>query len=529
MLAKAKAKSDAAAAAAKAKASEAADEVAKAAKEKKDAAAQAAREKAEELEQRAKAKATETRDEVKQAARDKRDAVAAAASAKKEELKDDVKQAAREKKDAVSAAASAKKEELKEGAAAASAAAAAKATAAKAAIKEEALDSSEVEPTLVRRNVLLTVHDGEVDLALGAVGKQYLLTGRLSKAAASSVPLVGLAYSLIGPLWDKMRDTCVIAAIYGHDIENDEVQGRIFQCVGEMMFEKGEGGGATSAIVKSVSKRITARISQRSASSVAINSTPFLGAAVNVVIQKTIASELREVQSTAMVTFKDGGREIPREEYLVEDSELLQAGKLRYITDKLNGLEDFTDGKTTSAKEALDARYNVSARADRAKKKAFDKLSLVDNRFKVTERVNQAKGRATEKVDEMQMKARTTTAAKANELVSTKLDMVTTVVVEGLDNSLDLPGFLSVPLATLVRETVEDVKHETTAGIESLLVKEEEWEPTIRVEDLGCLGRARGCASLALAPLPLIFSYHSDKSLCGTAGSCTTGARTTTR
>ena len=48
-----------------------------------------------------------------------------------------------------------------------------------AALKEEALDSTEVEPTRSRRNVLLTVHDGDVQAALDAVGKKYLLTDRL--------------------------------------------------------------------------------------------------------------------------------------------------------------------------------------------------------------------------------------------------------------------------------------------------------------------------------------------------------------
>jgi hypothetical protein len=498
----AKAKADAAAAAVSAKAAETRDAAAQAATAKKDEVAQAARDKAEELEGRAKAAAKEKKDavaaaatakkdEVTQAARDKAEELEGRAKAKVAETRDEVKAAVNEKTDAIGAAAAAKKEELSEAAAAASAAAAEKATAAKEALKEEALDSSEIEPTVVRRNVLLTVHEGDVDAALGAVGKQYLLTGKLSKAAAASVPLVGLAYSTIGPLWDKMRDTCVIAAIYGHDIEDDEVQGRIFQCVGEMMFEKGEGGG-TPAIVKSVGKKITARISQRSASSAAINSTPLLGAAVNVVIQKTIATELREVQSTAIITFKDGGRELTQEEYLIEDSEMLQAGKMRYISDKLNGLEDFTDEKTSSAKEALDARYNVSARAEAAKQKAFGKLSLMDNRFGVTKRVNEAKVRATDKVDEVQTLARTKAAEKASSVVNGKLDMVTMVVVEGLDNSLDLPGFLAVPLETMVRETVEDVKHETTAGIESFIVKEEEWEPTIKVEDLSCWGRMRG-------------------------------------
>lgn len=44
----------------------------------------------------------------------------------------------------------------------------------------------------------------------------------------------------------------------------------------------------------------------------------------------------------------------------------VKAGKMRYISDKLNGLEDFTGDKTSSAKEALDSRYGLSARAEAA-------------------------------------------------------------------------------------------------------------------------------------------------------------------
>jgi hypothetical protein len=47
---------------------------------------------------------------------------------------------------------------------------------------------------------------------------------------------------------------------------------------------------------------------------------------------------------------------------------------MRYISDKLNGLEDFTGDKTASAKEALDSRYGLSARAEAAQKKAQEKL-----------------------------------------------------------------------------------------------------------------------------------------------------------
>ena len=58
------------------------------------------------------------------------------------------------------------------------------------ALKDEALDSSEFESTISRRNILLTVADGDVDRALDAVARQYLMTGRLSKLAASSLPVI---------------------------------------------------------------------------------------------------------------------------------------------------------------------------------------------------------------------------------------------------------------------------------------------------------------------------------------------------
>ena len=232
--------------------------------------------------------------EVARRAAEKKEGLTQAASDKKQELV----HRATEQKDGLAHAAAEKKDALVKGARR-------RASLVGNMIKEEALDSSEVEPTVQRRNVLLTVHAGDVDAALSAVGRQYLLTGKLSKATAASVPLVGLAYSTIGPLWDKMRDCCVIAALYGHDIESEAVQGKIYQCVGEMLFDGGSDGGGgmvEKAVVKQVAKKVTARISARSGASVAINSTPLVGAMVNVVIQKTIASELQEVQGAAMVT-----------------------------------------------------------------------------------------------------------------------------------------------------------------------------------------------------------------------------------
>ena len=100
--------------------------------------------------------------------------------------------------------------------------------------------------------------------------------------------------------------------------------------------------------------------------------------------------------------FRDGGRAIPESEYLIEDEAVLTAGKMRYISGKLNGLEDFTADKTQSAKETLEARYSLSTRAEAARTMAVEKLKIVDDRFKVTDRVNDTRERAMGKVEDVQ-------------------------------------------------------------------------------------------------------------------------------
>ena len=87
---------------------------------------------------------------------------------------------------------------------------------------------------------------------------------------------------------------------------------------------------------------------------------------------------------------------------MIEDEAVLTAGKMRYISGKLNGLEDFTADKTQSAKETLEARYSLSTRAEAARTMAVEKLKIVDDRFKVTDRVNDTRERAMGKVEDVQ-------------------------------------------------------------------------------------------------------------------------------
>jgi hypothetical protein len=77
------------------------------------------------------------------------------------------------------------------------------------------VEEQEVEPTIVRRNYLLTIHHGDVDAALAMASFRGLLTDHLPNLTASVIPAVGTAYGVIEPVWKQMRDVCLIAALFG--------------------------------------------------------------------------------------------------------------------------------------------------------------------------------------------------------------------------------------------------------------------------------------------------------------------------
>lgn len=93
------------------------------------------------------------------------------------------------------------------------------------------LAQNETEPTIDRRNVLMTRNSGDVEKSLGQVTNKGLLTDRLPGLAASSIPFVGVAYNMINPVWEQMRAVCLVAALYGHDMESDDIQAQILTCV----------------------------------------------------------------------------------------------------------------------------------------------------------------------------------------------------------------------------------------------------------------------------------------------------------
>ena len=61
------------------------------------------------------------------------------------------------------------------------------------------VEEQQVEPTIVRRNYLLTMQNGNVDEALAMVSFRGLLTDHLPNLTASVIPAVGTAYGVIEP------------------------------------------------------------------------------------------------------------------------------------------------------------------------------------------------------------------------------------------------------------------------------------------------------------------------------------------
>ena len=170
----------------------------------------------------------------------------------------------------------------------------------------------------------------------------------------------------------------------------------------------------------------------------------------------------------------------------------LKAGKLRYISTKLNGVEGFAAKKSGQATDAMDTKLGLAEKAQRTKAAAASAWTSANTRFGITEKVNAAKGAVADKAGGAVAKGRGIMAARAAEQVNSRMDMVAEIVVRKLNNSLDLPEFLAKPLENMVVDLIEDIKYETAAGVETFIVKEQEGGPTVDVADVGCLGRARG-------------------------------------
>merc|ERR1740123_2708452 len=90
-----------------------------------------------------------------------------------------------------------------------------------------------IRSTLSRRNELLRKHEGSQELAVDEVeASAGALTEEAKTWLVGLIPYIGLPASLLLPTWKLCRRVCLLAGLYGHDLDAEETQVKIFHVFG---------------------------------------------------------------------------------------------------------------------------------------------------------------------------------------------------------------------------------------------------------------------------------------------------------
>lgn len=82
--------------------------------------------------------------------------------------------------------------------------------------------------TIAKRNDILRRHDGDAEAAvLELNGKGSSLSSEFKDIVLNLIPYVGLPIALASPMWRNLRRCCLFAAVFGHDLQDDMVLGRV--------------------------------------------------------------------------------------------------------------------------------------------------------------------------------------------------------------------------------------------------------------------------------------------------------------
>ncbi len=348
--------------------------------------------------------------------------------------------------------------------------------------------ATETDSTIDRRNVLLTRNDGDVNRSLGMVTSKGLLTERMPGLAASSLPFVGVAYNMINPVWEQMRAVCLVAALYGHDVENDEdMKAQVLTCVmgdrAEMKAKgskKGMGDKAAKAAMDKLTESMGRKFATQQASALAICSgpiAPVLGAMTGAAMNKATSVSTEY----AIEYFHAGSRVIPEEEW-----------KLNLKT-SVSAVQRL-DMKIHSAYDAADNRFDIGGKTqavvDVAAVQARAAADVVDDKFAISDRVSNARQAGKEKSTELMYKAQDKTVAKFEK----QMEQIAEHMSDNIVNALALPKFLRNIVDHVIRDIVEEIQHEGVYHIESLLDRHEKdrRESPDRLQEINCLQRMRG-------------------------------------
>jgi|EP01046_Picozoa_sp_COSAG06_P032061 hypothetical protein len=351
-----------------------------------------------------------------------------------------------------------------------------------------AASTSDVESTVDRRNVLLTRNEGDVNRSLGMVTSKGLLTERLPGLAASSIPFVGVAYNMINPVWEQMRAVCLVAALYGHDLEKDEdIKTEVLICVmgdrAEMKAKgkkKGMGDQAVKAAMDKLTASMSAKFAAQQASALAICSgpiAPVIGAMTGAAMNKATHVSAEH----AIEYFQEGSRVMPEEEWKVD------------IKASVSAIQRI-DMQLQQAYDAADDRLDISGRSqavvDVAAAQARAAADIMDDKLAISDKVSNARQASAVKSKELVYKAQDKAVAKFQH----EMDVVADTMVQHLVNSLALPKFLRNIIAQLINDIVEEIQAEGVYHIESILAHHEkdQRESPDRLKEINCLQRIRG-------------------------------------
>lgn len=158
--------------------------------------------------------------------------------------------------------------------------------------------------TMARRNELLREMNGNQDLAVEKISKMAAALSEEGKTwLLGLVPYVGLPSQLLYPTWTMMRRVCLLAAVYGLDLNTEGTRALIIQTFAGLRAVPA-AEYAIEAAVQLVWIAFAGPVAG------------FLP--VGTVVSKVANVEGHVVDAVGRENFKEKGREVPEEEYMEE-------------------------------------------------------------------------------------------------------------------------------------------------------------------------------------------------------------------
>mmetsp|Transcript_143793 Transcript_143793/g.358424 ORF Transcript_143793/g.358424 Transcript_143793/m.358424 type:complete len:343 (-) Transcript_143793:39-1067(-) len=159
-----------------------------------------------------------------------------------------------------------------------------------------------IRSSLSKRNELLRRFDGDQDAAVEEIKRQAAsITEEAKTWVLGLVPYVGLPGAILYPTWRLLRRVCVMAGLYGHDLDLPETRAKIVHVFG--------GLRAVPAVEYAIE------------TAVQLVWTSFVGPVAAFVPVGTLVSKVANVEGKVMgivgqETFSEGRQLVPEEVYM---------------------------------------------------------------------------------------------------------------------------------------------------------------------------------------------------------------------